>query len=997
MTKMATKIKGILGGIAAIMCIACMEAELTTAPDITPGEIEITFMPTLDGAPTETPSGATTTGNPTETPSGTTTSETPSGTPADHTTPTPETKAIGDAGHIDQLRASVYQITSRGLVFKEIVTEPWSKVQAEGLSLKLDSKPYKILFWAEDKDNSAYQITESGLVQANYADYQQAGFARMEELDAFFATSDVIPGVTEKAQKVVLKRPFAQLNFVDKLKPEEGSYQAKVTFASMPLAFNPFNGTVQSTDPDDPSDDITFSFTDFPEEKLTLNGKEYHYISSNYIFAPSKGTAQASCEISLTKDGNQVSLHEFKGGEAITLEPNKKVNMVDYMVPEPQKWSVWNGLFPTVCTLEQDPADQNCYIIDDAEDIAWLGTADNAGSLGEGRTFKLVTNIDMAGLPGQKSMKLPAGCTFDGNGFTITGIKMMVGLFGDVATELTVKNLNITNATVSSTTNAHKGILANTLCGSGTISNVTVSDSHVKTMQGAAGGLVGYISRKNPSDRAEKLNVLIDDCHVINTTIEADGNEGYFVGMFRGYDNGEVLTFKSNCSVVKASGSDSPESYIIEGNEAVWIKSQDFTKYNGWLGCEECYRGMVYFDGVRFIPKWDGVKHVTPLLADPTYDDSNEYKVKAGAKSYMIYSPFDLAGARKATATPMGLYFKESVDMNGQGEDGRYHVPKEFSNRKNESADDNWFKRFTYVRNIDGQNNTIYNLSLHSKAINDSSYIAAFINSVQGDSITVHKNLNFRNCCSVAPVVQRESETMVGQDLSGGAIFIYNTGPEKPGSPTYTMENIHVYDSQVFALQHSGILAGIVTRGNVRNCSVNNSYIENYKCTQTHERFEKNVTIAGSEITISANFYSYGEIGALVGMIRRESNISNCHVRNCIVHAYGEPDKEADMSSDGLIGKAAIATAKGLGYYLVPGRHVSTFVGDIRTCAEETINIDNCTVDSATKCTAEHYKHNSTFSYIGQAYYIQFSDSEGTVKVNGAKLSLADGNKNTKR
>ena len=238
---------------------------------------------------------------------------------------------------------------------------------------------------------------------------------------------------------------------------------------------------------------------------------------------------------------------------------------------------------------------------------------------------------------------------------------------------------------------------------------------------------------------------------------------------------------------------------------------------------------------------------------------------------------------------------------------------------------------------------------------------------------------------------------MAGQDLSGGAIFIYNTGPDKAGSPTYTMDNIHIYDSQVYALQHSGILAGLICRGNVSNCSVNNSYIENYKCTQTHELFEKKVTIAGSEIQISAYFYSYGEIGALAGMIRRESNVSNCHVRNCIVHAYGEPDKEAEMSSDGLIGKAAIATAKGLGYYLVPGRHVSTFVGDIRTYDGETITLSNCTVDSATKCTAEHNKHNNSFPYIGQAYYIQFSDNEGSVVVNGTTLKLADGNKNTNR
>ena len=163
------------------------------------------------------------------------------------------------------------------------------------------------------------------------------------------------------------------------------------------------------------------------------------------------------------------------------------------------------------------------------------------------------------------------------------------------------------------------------------------------------------------------------------------------------------------------------------------------------------------------------------------------------------------------------------------------------------------------------------------------------------------------------------------------------------------------------------------------------------------EDFTKKVTIAGSEITISAGFYSFGEIGALVGMIRRESTLTNCHVRNSIIHAYGEPDKEADMSSDGLLGEAAIATAKQLGYYLVPGRHVSTMIGDIRTYDGEKIRINGCTVDAATKCTAEQDHHNSTYPYIGQAYYIQFGDTQGAVYVDGKRLTLADGDKDTKR
>lgn len=941
--------------LAVFICAAaCTSPELTLPTDVDE-EVEVTFRPCLDGSLA--------------------------------------TRSIGDASSIDQLRVGIYKETSKGLRRTEILTKPWSEVQKEGVSMQFDEDEiYRIVFWAEDKDNTAYQFKDDGTVVADYSDYVNGGFSKMEELDAFYATSSVVPGEGENIRKVTLTRPMGQLNFADSNKPENGVHTAKVTFHSLPVAFNPFTGAVKSTDHIDDKDDITFVFSDFPGESLYHNGSSYHFVSCNYIFAPAEGISEAACTVELVKDGTAVTHHEFKGKKSIVIEQRKKVNMIDYMVPEPEVWSQWNGKFPTICTLVQAEDDPDCYLIDDAEDIAWLADAENAESLGEGMTFRLTTNIDMGHKPGQKSMKLPAGSVFEGNDLTIKGINMMVGLFGDKATNLTVRNLIIDDAVISSNTDANRGVLANTVCGSGCFTNVLVANSSVSTANGAAGGMIGYVSRISKSDRSEILDIVFDNCHVINTSIESEGHEGYFIGMFRGYDNNERLTFKSNCSVIPVSGAEALNSYIMEGNEAVWIAGKDFSMYNGWLGCEECYRGMVYFDESRFIAKWDGVTQVTPLLADPIYDDSDEYKVTAGKTSYMIYSAFDLAGARNASSSPLGLYFKENVDMNGQGKDGKYHVPAEFAQSRCESEDDNWFKRFYTVRNLDGQNNTIYNLYCHSHAVSDGSYVAAFIYTAQKGYDTVHKNLNFRNCCSVAPVVKGSNE-----DLSYGAIFIQHAGSDSAGSPRYTMENIHIYDSKVFALQHSGILAGLLYNANAYNCSVNNCHIENYICTQTKEPFVKEVTIAENEIEISAEFYSYGEIGGLFGNIMRESNVVNCHVRGTTIHAYGEPDKEADMASDGLLGKLAIASAKGLGFFLVPGRHVSTMIGDIRTRDGETITITGCTVDAATRCTAEHQMHNSSYPYIGQAYYIQFADTKGKVIVDGQELTLADGNKNTKR
>ena len=911
-------------------------------------------------------------------------------------------KAIGDAAGVDQLRVSVFQVDDAGQgECIEQKTLPWKDVQADGLNLKLSGdKEYRILFWAEDGNNTAYSIAEDGSINVDYSDYLNAGFSKMEELDAFFSTSLIIPGQSERNQRVVLTRPSAQLNFADKTQPQKGVHTAKVAFHSMPKSFNPFSGKVEVTDPADVSDDITFTFTDFPSEPLVSNGQDYHYVSTNYVFAPLTGSGSVSLTVELLKADEVLSRHEFKDDKVISTEPRKKVNMIDYMVPEPEKWSEWNGLFPSVSTLSQDPDDPDSYLIDDAEDIAFLGDKDAAGALGEGKTFRLMVNVDMGHKPYQRSLRLPDGSTFDGNGYTIKGIKMMVGLFGDKVSDLTLRNLTVDGAEISSTTNGYKGVLANSLCGSSSLTNVVVANSSVITGEGAAGGLVGCVSRVNKNDRSEQIEVVIDDCHVVNTYVESPGYEGYLVGALRGYDNGEKLILKENCSVMTAQGAEPLGSYIVEGNEAVWMAGNNYGRFNEWVGGEECYRGQLYFGDMRFIAKWDGLTAVEPLLADPVYDDSAEHKVIAGKNRYVIYSPFDLAGARKKTSAPKALYLKTDVDMNGQGQDGVYGVPDEFEQSKCKSEDDNWFKPFSYVKDLDGQNNTIYNLSLHSKARSDTAYTCAFILSVQKDTVTTHKNLNMRNCCTVVPVFHRGEGYSASQqqDLSHGAIFMCASGGDtSSGTPVYTMNNIHIYDSKVFALQHSGVLCGILARANMLNCSVNNCHIENYNCEVTPELFSKKVTIAGNEIEVSEYFYSHGEIGALVGSVRRECTISNCHVRNTRIHAFHEPDKEAKMRSDGLLGKAAIATAKALGYYLIPGRHVSTLIGSIRTINGETITINGCTVDAATRCTQSHNKHNDSYPFIGQAYFVQFQDTEGKVIIDGNELTLADCNKNTER
>lgn len=906
------------------------------------------------------------------------------------------TKAIGDAAKVDQLRAAVYQEKADGLELVSTQTKSWKEVQKNGVSLKLSAENrYKILFWAEDQDNTAYKFLNDGSVTADYTDYLTGGFARMEELDAFYATALISPeSPADKQKSVVLRRPVAQLNFFDETMPEPGTHTAKVTFHSVPTSFNPFTGQVKATNSTDSSDDLTFIFSDFPTETLKVDGTDYNYLTCNYILAATEGRTQTECTIEVTKAGLPIVSYEFKGKKAIALTQRRKTNVAGPVVHDTEKWSEWNGMFPIVSTITADPNDPDCYLIDDAEDIAWLGTAENAARLGEGKTFKLVTNIDMGHKPGQMSMKLPAGSSFDGNGYTIKGLKLMIGLFGDTATDLDVKNLIIDDAIVSSTTRSHRGILVNSLYGSGSISNIWITNSYVNTIAGVAGGMIGYISRKDKTDRSEKLEVVFDNCHVVNTVIEGSDHAGYFVGVFRGYDYNEVLRFKNSCSCTPSPDAEPLHSNFVEGMECVWLEENDYSAYNAWLGAEECYRGTILFEDMRFVPKWDGKTYVAALLANPEYDDTPDHKVVAGPKRYVIYSSYDLAGMRtKTSAQPYAVYFLTDVDLNGAGADGITYVDEEFEYSAATSEDDNYFKPIHSIDTLEGYNHTVYNMNINHK-VETGLTGSAFINRNRTGAKTIHRDLNFRNCNTVVKAREYEDEEGKVQDVSTGAIFLHYSF--ESDTTSYAMENIHVYDSRVFAIQSIGIMAHQFT-GNMTNCTVNNCYIENYKCENNLELFSHTAEIGSGNVRVEAGFYSYGEVGGLIGLMRNRGNVTNCHVRGTTIRAYGQDDKLATLSGEGILGSLAAATAEAMGFYLVPGRHVSTLIGDIRTQDGGTIRITDCTVDSQTTCKPKLYSHSEFASYIGQAYYIQYMDTMGSVYLNGKKLTLADGNRNTTR
>lgn len=836
------------------------------------------------------------------------------------------TRAIGDATGIDQLVVAVYE--GNGTLSKTFsYSEDWNTVQQDGITLSLiEGRTYNIIFWAQDADNKAYSLTDDGKISVNYEEYLNDGFSQMEQLDAFYATATVTVGAQKVEDKgtIYLTRPLAQVNFADNTtKPVQETHKAVVTFHRFPTSFDPFSGMVTMSE-----SDMSFIFKDFPEEEtLNINNSSYYYVASNYLFAPAEGTTSIEATLDLQQiDGTSINTFEFSGEKAITLEKNKKTNVLGAIVLQPETWSVWNGEIPTESTLTTDPENQNRYIIDEANDVAWLSVKENASSLATNSTFVMIVDVDMNNGSGLAAIQLPSGSTLDGDGHTIKGLQLENALLGDV-TDITVKNLNIEEATIVNTSAdvTHVGVLVNTLKGSNTFSNIHIKSSSVSTQNGVAGGIIGYISRKDPNNREEKLTVIFDDCHVAETTVNGTQSEGHFVGLLRGYDNNETLQFKSNCTLTLSAYRRSADEFVSpyrEGNEGAWLASNDYSKYDGWLGDEEFYRGKVFYGDNRFVPCWDGSKKVTPLV------DDNGVK--------LIYSAFDLAFLQGAAAG--NVKFMENVDMeydlDGASKDGeRTHI----------------FKALNTVGTLEGNGKTIYNISIRDN------YYGGFMKNC--DVGATFKNINFDG-----------ADIRVTHNTDNGDAYVGTLVGFSYGK--IVIENVNVKNGYLYGVNKmGGLCGGIFKEINCSNSSVQNYDFENYD----------------SEI-VARGFKANGEIGGLIGYITvldasTIDQISNCYVQdnnfNCVTYSARLWDRSV-APFIGDIRTQEAGTVKILNNCQIKGTNTYTNASTGKTA----------TFDQHKKKTGGSF-WNPTYTYyplVGQCYAVVIIDSSGNVFIDNTQI-----------
>ena len=136
-----------------------------------------------------------------------------------------------------------------------------------------------------------------------------------------------------------------------------------------------------------------------------------------------------------------------------------------------------------------------------------LASGDDAFANTYGKTFVLMNNISLSGYSDWKAIGHFYG-TFDGMGYTISNMKQTVssedmrgGLFGSIQQSAVVKNLNLSNSTITVTGSSSNWLFVGPLaCASqGTISGVKISNSRIYSPSDLnknfyVGGLVGAMN-----------------------------------------------------------------------------------------------------------------------------------------------------------------------------------------------------------------------------------------------------------------------------------------------------------------------------------------------------------------------------------------------------------------------------------------------------------------------------------------------------------------------
>lgn len=904
-----------------------------------------------------------------------------------------ESRADGDvvATDVDELLYAVYKDVTKSALYTGVVSVENGVVESFNLDL-VKNQTYHLILWAQ-KNGSYIEHTDGEGAELN-GNITLADGKLVSDNDAFFFSASITATGAEIRPQMI--RPFTQINIYASNFGEENIKAVDnidFTFGNLYSTFDLTNNAVGGA-VSDKTCNVKASKEETDVVTRTEDGNDvtYYRIAKCFAFAAN----EVSGEIEKTAFKFQLKNGDDKVGdekefESIPMVRNHRVKIAGLSI-ETDALPAWDGTTFTEPTTTCGVNGYEVHISTPAELAYVLCNGTDA------KTIHICADLDMGGheLKDQSghaivTANVPDGATISGidkNGETKHVIKNLVlngsnGIFGVSAKDLTINNLEIGGVKLTSNT-ANTGVLVGSASGTLTMNNVTVSDCTVNGTR-TVGGFVGYVDGSASFAACESKNVTTTASSDPSTLTKTDDYKttGAIVGLFKGYEASETLSFDAQCSVSNyttgagAYVAANQSCWVADGSES-WSGTPD-EKYNNALGNEEYCRGTVSYGAVRIVPHWDGLRRVTPITKNGVV---------------LINSPFDLASLQGGSFT--SVTFKSDVDMDGIGDDGIANIPSNFPSYK-ESTDDKIFTPISSIATLDGQNKTLYNLSVSMVHDAANGRGAGFIQTGSGST---HKDFNIDGAVIINVHDNTIPNPNYGNEDDGGAGNAYAGTLVCSVSSNYQATNVNVKNSAIYAVCKMGGLIGRATESTdlqIKNCTVDNCYLENY-----NPYVPNYYGLPAMEITLGVTFvvhgmqwwYTCGEVGGLIGFVQCSgATIDGCAVTNTNLNCVGQPDKEVRAnvhnkkswlfknnnffdSSNPFNNGVRLA---GYAHTKIAGRHVNQFIGEVvsyrasEDASTYTVSIKDYVVDGNSYSQEKNhhiYESGKECEVVGSAYYI---------------------------
>jgi hypothetical protein len=310
------------------------------------------------------------------------------------------TRAISDGTGANQITFAIFNEDG-----SEIFTPKTSRTISgnqllNGVEIKatlVKGNTYKACFWAQNSNCTAYSISEDMKVTINYE-----GLNNDETRDAFFAYTEPFTVDVNPRLRVILKRPFAQIN-VGSTKDDIDAITAsgvkvsksEAIIEDIPSELNLFNGNT------DKPVNVNYALAAMPKEKLYVDTdgdsikEEFTYLSMSYVLADTLSSTH-KMKFNFPDDNSTEVIEMATGLETVPAKRNWRTNILGNILSgdiqfrikiDPQyegDININNGAY---YNFSEETTIENCTFVFDNNDT--LATFASTG--GQLLTFRNVT------------------------------------------------------------------------------------------------------------------------------------------------------------------------------------------------------------------------------------------------------------------------------------------------------------------------------------------------------------------------------------------------------------------------------------------------------------------------------------------------------------------------------------------------------------------------------------------------------------------------------